>query len=110
MTMSHETKEVFRILFLNKKNELIADETQGSGTIDHTAAYPREVMKRALELGATALILIHNHPSGDPTPSRPDITVTNQIVEAAKPLNIVIHDHIIMAQNGYTSFRNEGLL
>ena len=110
MTMAHETKEHFRILFMNKKNELIADEIQGSGTVDHTPAYPREIMKRSLELGATALILMHNHPSGDPTPSQADITMTNAIIEAAKPFEIKIHDHVIIARNGHTSFRNEGLI
>ncbi len=109
-TMAHETKEHFRIFFLNKKNILIEDEVQGSGTIDHTPAYPREVVKRALELGATALILIHNHPSGDPTPSPDDIEMTNAIIEAAKPFEITIHDHIIIARNGHTSFKNEGLI
>ncbi|MGH1403033.1 MAG: RadC family protein [Alphaproteobacteria bacterium] len=110
MTMAHETREHFRILFLNKKNELIADEIQNSGTVDHTPAYPREVMKRSLELGATAIILMHNHPSGDPKPSQADIDMTNKIIQAAQPFNIEIHDHIIIARNGYTSFRNEGLI
>lgn len=109
-TMAHEKKEHFRILFLNKKNELLADEIQGSGTVDHTPAYPREIMKRALEHGATALILMHNHPSGDPKPSRADIDMTNLIVRAAEPFSIVIHDHIIISRNGYTSFKSEGLL
>lgn len=108
--MAHETKEHFRILFLNKKNELLADEIQGSGTVDHTPAYPREIMKRALELGATALILMHNHPSGDPKPSRADIDMTALIIRAAEPFNITIHDHIIISRNGYTSFKSEGLL
>lgn len=109
-TMAHEKKEHFRILFLNKKNELLADEIQGSGTVDHTPAYPREIMKRALEHGATALILMHNHPSGDPKPSRADIDMTNLIIRAAEPFSIVIHDHIIISRNGYTSFKTEGLL
>ncbi len=109
-TMAHETREHFRILFLNKKNELIADEVQGSGTVDHTPAYPREVMKRALELGATAMILMHNHPSGDPTPSQADIDITRLIVKAAEPFNIVIHDHVIVSRGGYSSFKNLGLI
>lgn len=109
-TMGHETKEHFRILFLNKKNELIADEIQQSGTVDHTPVYPREIMKRALELSATAIILCHNHPSGDPTPSRTDIDMTKQIIAAGEPLNIIIHDHIIVSKNGTASFRNLGLL
>lgn len=110
MTMAHETKEHFRIMFLNKKNELIADEIQGSGTVDHAPAYPREIMKRALELGATALILVHNHPSGDPKPSQANIEMTNLIIQAAKPFDIVIHDHIIVGYKNNTSFRNEGLI
>ena len=109
-TMAHEKKEHFRILFLNKKNELLADEIQGSGTIDHTPAYPREIMKRALDHGATALILMHNHPSGDPKPSRADIDMTNLIIRAAEPFGVVIHDHVIISRNGYTSFKSEGLL
>lgn len=110
VTMAHEKKEHFRVLFMNKKNELIADEIQNSGTVDHTPAYPREIMKRALELGATALILVHNHPSGDPRPSQADIDVTRSIMQAAEPFNIVIHDHIIISRNGYTSLKNEGLI
>ena len=109
-TMAHEKKEHFRILFLNKKNELIGDEIQQSGTVDHTPAYPREIMKRALEFGATALILVHNHPSGDPKPSEADIIMTKQIVNAAQTFDITIHDHVVISRNGYTSFRNEGLL
>ncbi|MGB4106414.1 MAG: DNA repair protein RadC [Alphaproteobacteria bacterium] len=109
-TMAHETREHFRILFLNKKNEIIADEIQGSGTVDHTPAYPREIMKRALELGATALILVHNHPSGDPKPSAADIEMTRQILRAAEPFNIIIHDHVIVSKNGYSSFKSLGLI
>ncbi len=109
-TMAHEQKEHFRILFLNKKNELILDEVQGSGTIDHTPAYPREIMKRALEVGATALILLHNHPSGDPNPSEADIIMTEAIVDAATPLGIMIHDHIIIGRKGHVSFKTMKLL
>lgn len=109
-TMAHEKKEHFRILFLNKKNELIADEIQNSGTVDHTPAYPREIMKRALEVGSTAMILVHNHPSGDPRPSQADLDMTRQIQKAAEPFNIVVHDHVVISRNGYTSFKNEGLL
>ena len=109
-TMAHETKEHFRIIFLNKKNEMIADEIQGSGTVDHTPAYPREIIKRALELGATAMILVHNHPSGDPKPSQADLDMTRAILRAAEPFNIVIHDHIVISRNGYTSFKNKGLI
>ncbi len=109
-TMAHEKKEHFRILFLNKKNEMIADEIQGSGTVDHAPAYPREIMKRALELGATALVLVHNHPSGDPKPSKADIEMTRLIIRAAEPFNITVHDHIIISRNGHTSFKTEGLM
>ena len=100
-----EAREQFRILFLDKKNKLIADEVQGTGTVDHTPVYVREVVKRALELSATAIILVHNHPSGDPAPSRADIDMTKQIVEAARPLGISIHDHIIVGKSGHASFR-----
>ncbi len=109
-TMAHETKEHFRILFMNKKNELMADEIQNSGTVDHTPAYPREIMKRALELGATALILVHNHPSGDHTPSPADVEMTNAIILAGQPFDILIHDHIVVSRNGYASFKNMGLI
>ena len=106
--MAFENREQFRILFLDKKNVLIADEVQQVGTVDHTPVYPREVVKRALELSATAIILAHNHPSGDPTPSRADIEMTKQIIESAKPLGIAVHDHIIIGKNGYASMK--GLL
>jgi DNA repair protein RadC len=109
-TMAHESREYFRILFLNKKNELIADEIQQTGTVDHTPAYPREIMKRALELSATALILVHNHPSGDPTPSESDIDMTLGIKAAGEPFQIVVHDHIIVARNGISSFKTMGLI
>ena len=100
-----EQREQFRILFLDKKNHLIADEVQQQGTIDHTPVYVREVVKRALELSATAIVLVHNHPSGDPTPSRADIDMTKQIVAAAKPLGVAVHDHIIVGRDGHASFR-----
>lgn len=109
-TMAHETREHFRILFMNKKNELIADEIQNSGTVDHTQAYPREIMKRALELSATALILVHNHPSGDPRPSQADIDMTRHIIKAGELFSIVIHDHIVVSRNGYSSFKSLGLV
>lgn len=105
-----ESRELFRILFLDKKNKIIADEVQGKGTVDHTPVYVREVIKRALEVGATAMILVHNHPSGDPTPSRADIDMTKLIVEAAKPFNIQVHDHIIVGREGTASFRALRLL
>lgn len=104
-TMAFEEKEQFRILFLDKKNALIIDEVQQTGTIDHTPVYPREVVKRALELSATAIILVHNHPSGDPTPSRADIEMTKLILETAKPLGITLHDHIIIGKDGHVSFK-----
>jgi DNA repair protein RadC len=103
--MAFEPIEQFRILFLDKKNKLIADEVQQKGTVDHTPVYPREVIKRALELSATALILVHNHPSGDPTPSRADIQMTKSLVDIAKPLGIAVHDHIIVGRDGHASFR-----
>lgn len=104
-TMGYETKEHFRLLFLNKKNELIADEIQQSGTVDHAPVYPREIVKRALELDATALILCHNHPSGDTTPSADDIQMTNTVKDAAAAMGIVVHDHIIVSRKGIASFR-----
>ena len=103
--MAFEEKEQFRVLFLNKKNALIADEVQQTGTVDHTPVYPREVVKRALELSATAIILVHNHPTGDPTPSRPDIDMTRKIIEIASPLGITVHDHVIVGKDGHASMR-----
>lgn len=108
--MAFETREQFRILFLDKKNKLIADEVQQTGTVDHTPVYPREVVKRALELSATAIILVHNHPSGDPTPSRADIDMTKQLVNAAKALNITVHDHVIIGKHGHASLRSLRLI
>ncbi|MEM7123845.1 MAG: DNA repair protein RadC [Pseudomonadota bacterium] len=108
--MAFEAQEQFRILFLDKKNRLVADEVQQHGTVDHTPVYPREVVKRAIELGATALILVHNHPSGDPTPSRADITMTGEIVAAAKTVEIVVHDHIVVARGGHASLRQLNLM
>ena len=103
-------KEQFRILFLDKRNAVIADEVQGSGTVDHTPVYPREVIKRALELSATAIILVHNHPSGDPTPSRADIDMTKAIVDIARPLGISVHDHIIVGKHGHASLKGLKLM
>jgi DNA repair protein RadC len=108
--MAFAEREQFRILFLDKRNQLIADEVQQVGTVDHTPVYPREVIKRALELSATAVILVHNHPSGDPTPSRADIEMTRQIVEIAKPLGIAVHDHIIVGRNGHASLKGLKLI
>lgn len=108
--MSFEAKEQLRILFLDKRNQIIADEIQQEGTVDHTPVYVREVVKRAHELSATAIVLVHNHPSGDPTPSRADIEMTKQTVAAAKPLGVAIHDHIIVGKQGHASFRGLGLI
>jgi DNA repair protein RadC len=108
--MAFADKEQFRILFLDKRNRLIADEQHQTGTVDHTPVYPREVVKRALELSATALILVHNHPSGDPTPSRADVEMTRAIVEVAKPLGIVVHDHIIVGKEGHVSLKGLRLI
>ena len=108
--MGFEKTERFRILFLNRRNVLIADEVQQTGTVDHTPVYPREVIKRALELGATALIMVHNHPSGDPTPSKADIDMTNEVKDAGAKLGITLHDHLIMTKAGHSSFKDMGLL
>lgn len=108
--MAFETREQFRILFLDKKNVLIADEIQQSGTVDHTPVYPREVVRRALELSASAVILLHNHPSGDPAPSRADIDMTRTIIDTAKPLGIVVHDHIVIGKSGHASMKGLQLI
>ena len=108
--MAYEDREEFRILFLDKKNGLIADESQGIGTIDHTPVYPREVVKRALELAATAVILVHNHPSGDPTPSSQDVRMTLEIISIAAPLGVKVHDHIIVGRQGHASMRGLRLI
>jgi DNA repair protein RadC len=108
--MAHEKIEQFRLLFLDNKNALIADEQQGKGTVNHTPVYPREVVKRALELGASAIIMLHNHPSGDPTPSQDDIAMTREVKEIADKLGIALHDHVIIGRKGHASFRNLGLL
>jgi DNA repair protein RadC len=104
-TMAFESKEQFKIIFLDKRNQIIADEVQQTGTVDHTPVYPREVVKRALELAATAIILVHNHPSGDPTPSHADIQMTQSIINIAKPLGIAVHDHIIVGKDGHASLK-----
>ncbi|MGI3169628.1 RadC family protein [Pseudooceanicola sp. C21-150M6] len=110
MAMAHRETEQFRILFLDRKNILIADEEQAKGTVDHVPVYPREVVKRALEVNASALILVHNHPSGDPTPSDSDIDMTRQIAAAAEVMGITIHDHLIIGKSREFSFRSNGLL
>jgi DNA repair protein RadC len=108
--MAFAEREEFRILFLDKRNQLIADEVQQRGTVDHTPVYPREIVRRALELSATALILVHNHPSGDPAPSQADIRMTHDIRDIARPLGIAIHDHVIVGRNGHASLRGLGHL
>ncbi|MDE2446370.1 MAG: DNA repair protein RadC [Alphaproteobacteria bacterium] len=108
--MAFAEVESFRLLFVDKKNQLIADEVQQTGTIDHTPVYAREVIKRALELSASAIILVHNHPSGDPTPSMADIDMTKRIVTAGQTLGILVHDHIIIGRKGHVSFRNLQLI
>jgi len=109
-SLAHAQTEQFQVLFLNAKNELIADEIQQSGTVNHTPVYPRQVIKRSLDLGATAIIMVHNHPSGDPKPSSADITMTKELADAAEKLDIAVHDHIIISKHGHTSFRDLGLL
>jgi DNA repair protein RadC len=108
--MARNPHEQFRVLFLDRKNVLIADEVQGHGTVDHTPVYPREIVKRALELSASAIILVHNHPSGDPTPSRADIEMTREICNAAKGLRIAVHDHLVIGRGGHASFKALGLI
>lgn len=110
IAMGREKIEQFRLLFLDTKNRLIADEMQQRGTVDHTPVYPREVIKRALELEASALIMVHNHPSGDPTPSKADIAITRQVRTAAGELGISLHDHIVIGRSGHNSFKSLGLL
>jgi len=110
VAMAHEPTEHFRILFLDRKNVLIADEVQSRGTVDHTPLYPREVVKRALELGASAIIMVHNHPSGDPTPSEADVAMTRQVVEALRAVGITVHDHVVIGKKRHASFRTLGLL
>jgi len=109
-SMAFADKEQFRLLFLDKRNRLIADEVQQTGTVDHTPVYPREVIKRALELSATAIILVHNHPSGDPSPSQADIQMTKAIIDIAAPLGISVHDHIIVGKNGHASLKGMRLI
>ena len=110
IAIGREKTEQFRLLFLDTKNRLIADEMQQRGTVNHTPVYPREVVKRALELGASALIMVHNHPSGDPTPSKADIAITRQVKSAAAELDIDVHDHIVIGRSGHNSFKSLGLL
>jgi DNA repair protein RadC len=108
--MACAPREQFRVLFLDKKNQLIADEVMGEGTVDHAPVYPREVMRRALELSASAVILAHNHPSGDPTPSAADVEMTRQVIAAGRPLRITVHDHIVVGRDGVASLKALGLI
>ena len=110
VALQHEPREQFRVLYLDKKNQLILDEIQNRGTVDHAPVYPREVVRRGLEVSAAAMILVHNHPSGDPTPSRADIDITRQIIQAAKALSVEVHDHLIVGREGVTSFKQLGLM
>lgn len=110
VALAHEPREQFRVLFLDKKNQLMADEVMGHGTVDHAPVYPREVVRRALELSASAIILVHNHPSGDPTPSQADIDMTRQVADAARVLRIALHDHLVVGAEGVASFKALGLL
>jgi DNA repair protein RadC len=109
-SMAHEKVEQFRLLFLDRRNRLIADEVQQTGTVDHTPVYPREVVKRALELGASAIIMVHNHPSGDPTPSEGDIEMTREVMGACERIGIALHDHVVIAKEGCSSFKSLGLI
>jgi DNA repair protein RadC len=108
--LAHEPREQFRVLFLDKKNQLIADEAMNEGTVDHAPVYPREVARRALELSASAVILVHNHPSGDPTPSAADVDMTRQVIEAGRALRISVHDHLVVGREGVASFKALGLI
>lgn len=110
VALANEPREQFRVLFLDKKNQLIGDELMGQGTVDHAPVYPREVARRALELSASAVILVHNHPSGDPTPSRADIDMTRQVVEAGRVLGVTVHDHLVVGADGVASFKALGLM
>ena len=110
LAMAHESREQFRVLFLDKKNQLIADEVMHQGTVDHAPAYPREILRRALELAASAVILVHNHPSGDPSPSGADISMTREIIDAAKALRIAVHDHLVVGRQGVARFKALGVM
>ena len=106
--LQHETREQFRVLFLDRKNQVIADELMGQGTVDQAPVYPREIARRAIELSSSAIIMVHNHPSGDPKPSRADIDMTREVIDALAPLEITVHDHLIAAKQGVTSFKSQG--
>ena len=108
--MAHRSTEEFRVVFLDSRNTIIRDEAMGSGTVNAAPVYPREIVKRALELGATGLVLVHNHPSGDPSPSRDDIAMTKSVIEAGRHLGLAVHDHVVIGRSGHASFRALGLL
>ena len=110
LSLQHEPREQFRVLYLDNRNQLILDEIQNRGTVDHAPVYPREVVRRALELSAKSMIIVHNHPSGDPTPSRADIDMTRQVIEAARALGLDVHDHLIVGRDGVASFKQLGLM
>jgi len=110
VALAHEAREQFRVIFLDKKNQLLADEVLNRGTVDHAPVYPREVMRRALELSSSAVILVHNHPSGDPTPSRADIDMTKRVIEAGRAVHVAVHDHLVVGREGVASFKAMGLL
>jgi DNA repair protein RadC len=110
LAMANETREQFRVLFLDRKNQIIADEVQNVGTVDQAPVYPREIVRRALELAASNIILVHNHPSGDPSPSAADVAITRDIIAAAKPLGVGVHDHLVIGRNGAASFKSLGLI
>ncbi|RZI98550.1 MAG: JAB domain-containing protein [Brevundimonas sp.] len=110
MTLQHEPREQFRVLYLDNRNQLILDEIQNRGTVDHAPVYPREVVRRALEVSAKSMIIVHNHPSGDPTPSRADIDMTRQVIEAARALDLNVHDHLVVGRDGVASFKQLGLM
>jgi len=110
LSLQHEPREQFRVLYLDNRNQLILDEIQNRGTVDHAPVYPREVVRRALELSAKSMIIVHNHPSGDPTPSRPDIEMTRQVIAAARALELSVHDHLVVGRDGVASFKQLGLM
>lgn len=110
LALAHEAREQFRVIFLDRKNQIILDEVMNQGTVDHAPVYPREIMRRALELSCSAIVLVHNHPSGDPTPSRADVEVTKQIIQAGRTLDVVVHDHLVVGRHGVLSFKMLGLL
>ena len=110
LAIQHEGREQVRVLYLDRKNQLILDEVTNEGTVDHAPVYPREIIRRALELSASSVILVHNHPSGDPTPSRADVEITQAVVAAGKPLGVTVHDHLVVGREGVVSFKAKGLM